>query len=82
MWVYFVDHRRPHFQVRGPGTRANIDIHTGAVLSGSVSPKELRRLRGWLRPRRPALEAAFFAALRHEEPDTIIAQYEEATHDL
>jgi hypothetical protein len=49
---------------------------------GNLPPKELRAVPAWLAPRREALEAAFFAALRHERPDTIIGDYEEATHDL
>ena len=80
--VYFADHRRPHVQVRGPGVRANVDIRTGEVLAGNVPPKELRAVHVWLAPRREALEAAFFAALRHERPDTIISDYKEATDDL
>jgi hypothetical protein len=82
VWVYFVDHRRPHVQVRGAGVRANVDIRTGRVLAGHVPPKQLRQVRAWLEPRRTALEEAFFAALRHEAADTIIAAYREATRDV
>ena len=82
VWVYFSDHRRPHIQVRGPGIRANVDIDSGEVLDGWLPPKDYRDLRGWLEPRNAALEAAFFAALRHEHPDTIVARYQEATDDL
>ena len=82
VWVYFADHRRPHIQVRRPGIRANIDIRTGEVLAGHLPPKDLRVVRAWMAPRRAALEAAFFAALRHEAPGTIIQNYVEATGDL
>lgn len=82
VWVYFADHRRPHVQLRGSGVRANLDIRTGDLLAGSLSPKDLRQVRAWLAPRREALETAFFAALRHEAPDTIVAAYREATDDL
>jgi hypothetical protein len=82
VWVYFADHRRPHVQVRGPEVRANIDIRTGAVLAGQVPPKELREICTWLEPRRQALEAAFFAALRHEAADTIVDRYKEDTDGL
>lgn len=82
VWVYFADHRRPHVQLRGAGVRANVDIRTGEVLAGSLAPKDERLVRDWLEPRRSALEAAFFAALRHEAPDTIVTAYREATHDL
>jgi hypothetical protein len=82
VYVYFADHRRPHVQVRGPGVRANVDIRTGDVLAGHLGPKQLRTVHTWLTPRRDALEAAFFAALRHEQPDTIISGYREATDDL
>lgn len=82
VWVYFADHRRPHIQVRGPGARANIDIRTGALLAGQMPPKELREIRRWLEPRRGALEAAFFAALRHEAAGTIVARYKEDTDGL
>jgi hypothetical protein len=82
VWVYFADHRRPHIQVRGGGVKANIDIRTGDVLAGDIPAKDLRHVRAWLEPRRGALEAAFFAALRHEAPDTILTAYREATDDL
>lgn len=79
VWVYFIDHLRPHIAVRGPGIRANIDIATGAVLAGRVPSKDLRQLRGWMEPRRAALETAFFAALNHEDPAKLLGQYREAT---
>lgn len=84
VWVYFADHRRPHIQVRGPGgrPRANIDIHSGEVLAGTLPAKELRAVREWVRPRRRALEDAFLAALRHEDADTIRVRFEEATDEL
>jgi hypothetical protein len=82
VWVYFSDHRRPHIQVRGAEVRANIDIRSGEVLAGHLPPKDLRTVRAWLAPRREALEAAFFAALRHQSPGTIIDDYKEATRDL
>ena len=82
VWVYFADHRRPHVQVRGPGVRANFDIGSGAVLAGEVPHKELREIRRWLAPRRVALEVAFFAALRHEAADVILARYREDTDGL
>ena len=50
--------------------------------SARLPPKDLRVVRAWLAPRRRALEAAFFAALRHEAPGTIIQNYVEATGDL
>lgn len=82
VWVYFADHRRPHIQVRGPGVRANVDIRTGEVLAGDLAPKQRRQLLAWLLPRRLALENAFYAALRHEHPDTIIRQFREDTDGL
>lgn len=82
VWVYFADHRRPHIQVRGPDIRANIDIETGAILAGQVPPKDLRLIRTWLEPRRQALTLAFLAALRHEDPVSILAVYREATSEL
>jgi hypothetical protein len=82
VYVYFADHRRPHIQVRGPGIRANVDVRTGDILAGELPPKDLRKVREWLEPRRQALTAAFFSALRHESPDTIISAYREATDDL
>ena len=82
VWVYFIDHLRPHIAVRGPGIRANIDIATGEVLAGRIPPKDLRQLREWMEPRRSALEAAFFAALNHEDPATLAADYREATDGI
>ena len=79
VWVYFADHRRPHVQIRGPGTRANVDILSGEVLAGELSPKDHRRVLQWLVPRREAVLDAFHAALRHETPDTILTRYREAT---
>jgi hypothetical protein len=82
VWVYFADHRRPHIQIRGPGIKANIDIRSGHLLAGRMPVKELRLVRSWLVPRRAALEAAFFAALRHEDADSIVSTYREATRGL
>ena len=82
VWVYFADHRRPHVQVRGDGVRANVDIRTGELLAGHIAPKDLRAVRSWLAPRRHAVEEAFFAALRHEPPDTIVRRYREVTDGL
>jgi hypothetical protein len=82
IWVYFIDHQRPHIQVRGPGIRANIDIGTGEVLAGRLPPKDLRQLRAWMAPRRDALRTAFFAALRHDDPTTLVTRYKEATDGI
>lgn len=73
------EHRRPHVHVRAGEYRATLDIDTGRVLAGGLPPAMLRQARRWVRWRRQALLEAFAAALRHEDPSQIAAQFKEAT---
>lgn len=76
------EHQRPHVQARTGDYRATLDIATGDILAGSLPPKLHRRARKWIEQRREALDTAFFAALRHEDPARIVANFKEATRGL
>jgi hypothetical protein len=60
-------------------TRATLDIGTSDTLAGELPPRLHRKARKWIAPRREALQEAFFAALRHEHPAQIVADFKEAT---
>lgn len=57
-------HQRPHIAVRG-AERATVDLVTGDVLAGRLSPKAHRDIRAWLEEHREEAIAAFHAVREH-----------------
>jgi len=55
-------HRRPHVDVRGPDVNASVDVETGEVLAGQLSPRVLRAVRALLEAHRSEALDAFQAA--------------------
>lgn len=69
--MYFKDHPPPHFHVRYGGEKAKIEIATGEVLRGSLSPRTLRLVSEWLEMHRAELELNFERVANEEQPDRI-----------
>jgi hypothetical protein len=66
--MYFKDHPPPHFHAQHAGEKAKIEIATGAVIRGSLSPRTLRLVREWLELHRSELELNFERAEKEEQP--------------
>jgi hypothetical protein len=47
IYVYPGDHNPPHFHLRGPNSRALIDLATLDVMAGRASWKDLEEARAW-----------------------------------
>lgn len=66
--MYFADHPPPHFHARYSGEEAKIEIATGRLLSGSLSPRSLGLVRKWLELHRAELELNFELVENEEQP--------------
>jgi len=53
--MYVNEHGVPHFHAYYQGNDVSIEIETGAVLEGSLSPRALRLVREWLEMHRDEL---------------------------
>lgn len=69
--MYYGDHPPPHFHARHGDEVAKIEIATGAVSRGSLSPRALRLVREWVDEHRDELEANFERVVNHEVPTQI-----------
>lgn len=69
--MYYGDHPPPHFHARHGDETAKIEIATGAVIRGSLSPRTLRLVREWVAEHRDELEANFERVVNHEVPTPI-----------
>ena len=47
IYIYPGDHNPPHFHLKGPDSKALIDIVTLEVLAGKASRKDLAEAREW-----------------------------------
>jgi hypothetical protein len=47
IYIYPGDHNPPHFHLRGPDSRASLDIVSLEVLAGKASKKDLAEVRAW-----------------------------------
>jgi hypothetical protein len=47
IYIYPGDHNPPHFHLRGPDSRALIDLATLEVMAGRASRKDLEEARSW-----------------------------------
>jgi Domain of unknown function (DUF4160) len=52
IFMNYNDHSPPHFHARHGGERVVVEIETGAVLAGRMSPPALRRVLKWAGLRR------------------------------
>jgi hypothetical protein len=66
--MYYRDHPPPHFHVLHAGEKAKMEIATGEVLRGSLSPRTLRLVREWLELHRSELELNFERVANEEQP--------------
>jgi hypothetical protein len=69
--MYFKDHPPPHFHALYAGEKASIEIATGDVMRGSISPRALRLVREWLELHREEMELNFQLAEGEETPAKI-----------
>ena len=49
LYIYPGDHNPPHFHLRGPDSRALVEIVTLQVIAGKASKKDLAEAREWAR---------------------------------
>ena len=47
IYIYPADHNPPHFHLRGPNSRALVDIVSLEVIAGKASRKDLAEVRQW-----------------------------------
>lgn len=47
IYIYPGDHSPPHFHIRGPDSRASIDMVSLEVIAGKASRKDLADVREW-----------------------------------
>jgi hypothetical protein len=47
VYVYPGDHNPPHFHLRGPDSRASVDMVTFEVIAGKASKKDLAEVKEW-----------------------------------
>ena len=48
IYVYPGDHHPPHFHLRGPNSRASVDMVSLEVIAGKASKKDLAEVKEWL----------------------------------
>jgi Domain of unknown function (DUF4160) len=46
--IYADDHNPPHFNLRGPNSKANINIRTFEVMKGKASRTDLAEAKEWV----------------------------------
>jgi hypothetical protein len=47
IYVYSGDHNPPHFHLRGPNSRASVDMMSFEVIAGKASKKDLAEVKEW-----------------------------------
>ncbi|MGH7489202.1 MAG: DUF4160 domain-containing protein [bacterium] len=47
IYIYPVDHNPPHFHLKGPDSRALVDIVSLEVIAGKASRKDLAEAKAW-----------------------------------
>jgi hypothetical protein len=68
IYIYPADHNPPHFHLRGPDSRALVDIVSLEVIAGKASRKDLAEVREWAeKPENLALLASEWRRLNERE---------------
>jgi hypothetical protein len=68
IYIYPGDHNPPHFHLRGPDSRALLDIVSLEVLAGKASKKDLAEVRAWAaKPENLALLVSEWRRLNERE---------------
>jgi hypothetical protein len=47
VYIYPGDHNPPHFHLKGPDSRASLDMVTLEVIAGKASKKDLAEVKEW-----------------------------------
>lgn len=71
IYMYIRDHGVAHFHARYGEDEAVIDIATGDLLRGDLSPRQTRLVREWAQLHRTELFEAWHRASSGEPPGTI-----------
>jgi hypothetical protein len=66
--MYFGDHAPPHFHANYEGNDCVVDIHTLAVIHGSLSPRAMGMVMEWATIHQEELMNAFDRAQNNEDP--------------
>ena len=68
IYVYSGDHNPPHFHLKGPNSRALVDIVTLEVIAGKAHKSDLAEARSWAsEPKNLALLVAEWRRLNERE---------------
>lgn len=68
IYIYPGDHNPPHFHLRGPNSRASIDIVSLEVVAGKASKADLAEVKAWAaKPENLALLVAEWNRLNERE---------------
>lgn len=71
VYMYIRDHGVPHVHARYGDEVASVDLATGALLAGSLQPRQAALVREWLGLHREELMQAWGRASSGETPGTI-----------
>lgn len=67
IYMYYNDHAPPHFHIRYGGQMALVDIATGRLLRGKLSPRAHALVLEWAMAHRNELRENWRRAQAHEE---------------
>ena len=68
VYVYPGDHNPPHFHLRGPDSRASVDMVTLEIIAGKASKKDLAEVKEWAaKPENLALLVSEWRRLNERE---------------
>jgi hypothetical protein len=71
IYMYIRDHGPPHVHAWAAEHRAVIDISTGVITVGSLTPRQAGLVRGWVELHRQELAEAWQRATVGDPPGTI-----------
>jgi hypothetical protein len=68
IYIYPGDHNPPHFRLKGPNSRASVDIMSLEVIAGKASRKDLAEVKEWAaKPENLAVLVAEWKRLNERE---------------
>ena len=68
VYIYQGDHNPPHFHLKGPDSRASVDIMSLEVIAGKASKRDLAEIKEWAaKPENLALLVSEWRRLNERE---------------
>jgi len=68
VYIYPGDHHPPHFHLRGPDSRASVEIMSMEIIAGKASKRDLAEIKGWAaKPENLALLVSEWRRLNERE---------------